>query len=459
MRTKPIMLANLFNLLQESSPVLMMVWALMENMLSRDFLEELFARSAIKQYTRKLLFSDVVAMMSTVVTGVHSSVHEIFQKSVHEKCVSLTSHYNKLNGIEGSTCTALVREVAARLRTLIEQMGATLPALVPGYCTRIVDGNALGGTDHRLKATRDTRSAPLPGKSLVVLDPDSELAIDMIPCEDGHAQERSLFGRLLALVKSGELWIADRNFCTAEFLYSIVERGAAFLIRQHACLRWNALEPLVLSEGMKIAEHLVSIPWQKGEIVARRIFVRLDIPTRDGDLELAILTTLPKSLVDAARVAELYRCRWSIEKFFHFLTMTLRCEVKTMGYPKAALFIFAVALVAANIVSGLRAAIRTVHGREEEEKLSNFHLVRDVQSGYGLFEQSLAVLLEGQASMDHCALTAFLLACARHIRLAAYRQAPNRGHRTKKKRGTPTDDPHVSTARLLDTAQRRAVAL
>ena len=453
------MLSGLFNLLQERSPVLMMVWALMENVLHSEFLDDLFARSALKQYTRTLLFSDVFIMMGGVVTGSVASVHEAFRTSVRERLVSLTSHYNKLNGIEATTCAALVREVAQRVWGVVEQMGATLPALVPGYQTRIVDGNVLAGTDHRIKAVRGTRSAPLPGKSLVVLDPDRELAIEMLSCEDAHAQERSLFGRLLEFVGKGQLWIADRNFCTAEFLYSIVERGAAFLIRQHASLRWNAIEPLVITEGMGITEHLVSIPWKKGEIQARRIVVRLEKPTRDGDFELAILTTLPALLVDAARVAELYRRRWSIETLFQTLTTTLKCEAQTIGYPKAALFLFAVALVAANIISGVRGAIRAVHGREEEEKLSTYHLVRDIQRGHGLFEDALATMLQGEARMDRAALAAFLSACAQRIRLERYHKAPNRGHRTQKKRGTPNDDPHVATARLLEAARRREVTL
>ena len=45
---------------------------------------------------------------------------------------------------------------------------------------------------------------------MVVLDPDLKMAIDVFPCEDGHAQERSLFESVLQRVKPGELWIADR---------------------------------------------------------------------------------------------------------------------------------------------------------------------------------------------------------------------------------------------------------
>jgi hypothetical protein len=68
-------------------------------------------------------------------------------------------------------------------------------------------------------------SVPLPGHALVILDPALMLAIDVFACEDGHAQERALLSRVLATVTSGELWIADRNFCTLGFLFGLHWRG------------------------------------------------------------------------------------------------------------------------------------------------------------------------------------------------------------------------------------------
>jgi hypothetical protein len=53
--------------------------------------------------------------------------------------------------------------------------------------SRLFDGNALGGTEHRLEVLRNTSAGALPGKSLVVLDPAQMLAIDLFPTEDGHA--------------------------------------------------------------------------------------------------------------------------------------------------------------------------------------------------------------------------------------------------------------------------------
>lgn len=60
------------------------------------------------------------------------------------------------------------------------------------------------------------------------------LATDMIPCEDGHAQERSLSPEILGLVAPNDLWIADRNFCTMTLLSGIAKREAFYIIRQHA---------------------------------------------------------------------------------------------------------------------------------------------------------------------------------------------------------------------------------
>ena len=77
-----------------------------------------------------------------------------------------------------------------------------------------MDGNAIAASEHRLKPLRNCNSAPLPGQSLVVLDPSLMLAIDVFPCEDGHAQERSLLDRVLTTIEEDDVWVADRNFCT-----------------------------------------------------------------------------------------------------------------------------------------------------------------------------------------------------------------------------------------------------
>ena len=83
----------------------------------------------------------------------------------------------------------------------------------------------------------------------------------------------------------------------------------------------------------------------------------LDKPTRDGDGEIHILTNLPKKAARAKTVADLYRKRWTIETAFQELEATLDGEINTLGYPKAALFAFCVALVSYNLMSVIKAAL------------------------------------------------------------------------------------------------------
>ena len=201
-----MLLGQVFERFVKESPVSVMVRGLLEKALCPQTLDELFARSAKTQYTRELLFSTVVNLMSLVVCGVHPSVHAAHQASSEEISVSVTSVYNKINGIEPITSGELVREVAGQMESTIRHLNATVPDLLPGYRVKILDGNAIAATEHRLKVLRDISSAPLPGQSLVVLDPSLMLAVDVFPCEDGHAQERSLFDKVLPTVEEDDEW-------------------------------------------------------------------------------------------------------------------------------------------------------------------------------------------------------------------------------------------------------------
>ncbi len=290
--------------------------------------------------------------------------------------------YNKINGIEANVSAELVRYSAAQLQPILKQRGNTKPELVPGYRVKICDGNALSGTEHRLLVLRDTRAGALPGKSLVVLDPALMLAIDLFPCEDGHAQERSLFRDVLKTVEANDLWIADRNFCVLSLLGGIAEKQAAFAIREHASLPQKPISPLSRVgeiETGEVWEQTVMIEYGGQQLKIRRVVVRLNQPTRDGDTEIAILTNLPETVADSFFVASLYRGRWTVETFFQTVTINFNCEIKTLGYPQAALFSFAMALFAYNALSLLIAALSSVYGVGKiEAGLSNYYLAEEI---------------------------------------------------------------------------------
>src|SRR3954471_24598066 len=208
-----MILSEVFERFVEESPVSVMARATLENALTPTDVDALFEDVAQNQYTRELLFSDVVDLMAMVVCKIRPSINAAYKKHAPTLGVTRQAVYDKINGTEPPVAAALVRHTAGAIAPVIEAMGGGREPWLLGYRVRVLDGSHLPGTEHRLKPLRTERAGALPGQALVVFDPELALAIDAIPCEDGHAQERSMTEQILAPVRPGELWVADRNFC------------------------------------------------------------------------------------------------------------------------------------------------------------------------------------------------------------------------------------------------------
>jgi hypothetical protein len=186
-------------------------------------------------------------------------------------------------------------------------------------------------------------------------------------------------------------------------------------------------------------------------LAARRITIQLDKPTKDGDWEIHLLTNLPAEAADALKVASLYADRWTVENAFQHLTEDLRCEINTLGYPKAALFGFCLATVAYNVVSLVKAALRAVHGREfVDQQLSMYYLTLEVaQVSTGM---NIAIKEEHWKIFRHMNVKEFantIIALAQRMDLRKYtkhKRAPTK-RPTKKISGKKIK--HVSTAKIL----------
>ena len=262
------------------------------------------------------------------------------------------------------------------------------PPLLRGYVTKIIDGNHLAATEHRIEPLRTIGGGPLPGLALVVLEPDRMLISDVFPCEDGHAQERSLLPQVLSTVKEDELWIADRNFCTTGFVYGIATRRAAFVIRQHA----RTLHYTLLGERRKLGRCPTGMIYEQRMGLAdtngtpmdvRRITICLKTPTRDGETEIHLLTNLPVQAANACSVADLYLRRWTVEKAFNELDQALNGEIKTLGYPGAALLSFCVALLAYNAISVVKSSLAAVHKTAAtRQTISGYYLAGELAATY-----------------------------------------------------------------------------
>jgi IS4 transposase len=371
------MLGQVFARFMEKSPVSVMVRGMLERALNLEALDAWYEQVSDKQYTRTLLFSTVYDLLSQVVFKIKPSVHAAYQEKEEEIGVSVVAVYNKLKGVEVHTAAELVRFSVAQLAPLVHELGGERATWVPGYRVKILDGNCIEATEHRLKELRGLAAGALPGKSLVVDDPALGMVVDVFPCADGHAQERSLLHLVLPTLEAGDLWIEDRNFCTRDFLCGTQGRGACFLAHEHQGCSRAAVTPLrscgTVATG-HVAEQWIEVVDAEGQPHRfRRIAVRLKQPTREGEDHIAIITNLPRSRVPAKRVAELYRQRWTIETAFQDLEGHLHSEINTLGYPQAALFGFCLALVAYNTLAVVFAARRSVHGEETvDQDLSGY---------------------------------------------------------------------------------------
>lgn len=449
------MINELFDHFVAASPLTVMMRAILERIFAADKLDALFEQVAERQYTRTLLFSSVVGLMGLVVSGIHPSVNAAYRALEKVIGVSRAALYGKLNHLEPAISQALVRYSDAELRPLIETLDGAAASPLADYAIRIADGNLLGPTEHRLAVLRPKRAGALPGKSIAVLDPQTQLVCDVFPCEDGHAQERSLLPQVLATVAPHQVWIADRNFCTAGFLCGIAERQGYFVIRAHQSLPWKALAPLMVVGNTAtgcVSEQPIALATQQGhDLTLRRVVVQLQQPTRHGDTEVVVFTNLPLAAADACTVADCYLSRWSVEGMFQVITDVFSCELNSFGYPKAALFVFCMAVVTFNVLSTLKAALKAVHGMGKiEAGLSDFYVVEEVQGTFrGMMIALPPPLWHPFATLPLPEFAQTLTAWAAHVDLKRFASSPRGPKKSPQKEALNRKQLHVSTARLL----------
>ena len=451
-----MVLDDIFERFARQSPVTVMARAAWEHALSPQAIDALFEQTAQRQYTRTLLFSSVVDLMGTVVAKIQPAVNAAYRAKAEALGVSLRAVYDKLERMEPGLSAELVRHTARTLDPVVTAMGGERAAWLPGYRIKILDGNHLAGTEHRLKELRTIGAGALPGHALVVLDPQAMLVTDVFPCEDGHAQERSLLGSVLESVQPRDIGVADRNFCTTGFLFGIDRRDGHFVIRQHGATLFiesmgqrrhcgRCETGAVFEREMRLGDG------DGGTMTVRRITVELDVPTRDGEAEIHILTNLPAEVADALAIADLYRGRWTVEAAFGELATCLNGEVNTLGYPQAALFAFCVALVSYNVMSVVKAALRSAHGEEAVEGLSFYYLANEVA---GTHREMMIAIPEDEWAVFHgltaAAFGRILLHLATGVRLSLYRKQVRGPKRPQPKRESGAKIKHVSTAKLLE---------
>jgi len=442
----------------EGAPCAVIARLTVEYLVDDTVLRTLFAEHATAQYERELTLTNLVDVMLDVACGSRRSPRAAYLARKDQIAASLSAFYGKLNRTELAVSEAVVEHTADRAGQLIRAMNGLQKEPVPGFATYVLDGNMLTGTEHRLKPLRQTRAAALPGKSLAVYEYATGLITKVVLWEDAHSQERALLPELE--VEAGTHLIADRNFCVPGFLLRLHTAGSFFTIRRHRSTFPLETVGKVRRRGRcetgVVSEQKIRIEDDGGQVFFwRKITLTLDEPTRDGETEIVLITNLPRR-VRATTIATAYRQRWTIEQHFQRLTDWLHCEVPTLGYPRAALFAFAMSLVAANALAVLIAALRAVHGLEAADNLSYWALVDEVG---GTYRGMMLALPPRRWNFIHRYTTnqaaRLLRDIARHANLKILTKS-RRG--PKKPRRTPNckNIKHLSTHRVLNEAREKA---
>jgi IS4 transposase len=440
---------------EQHAPASVMARVALEHALPREWIDTVFEEHRQRQYSRELLFSTVIELVTLVSLGLRPSLHAA-ARTMETLPVSLTALYDKVNRTEPAILRALVRGSAERLMPVAA--GWRSGPSLPGWQVRVLDGNHLPASEKRLAPLRGHRGAALPGHTLVVYDPDCGLVTDILPSEDAYQSERAAVAPLLDSAQPGQLWIADRQFCTSAILLGWQATQASFLVREHG------RHPQLATEGPWRAcgrTETGQVREQRIELAGaaaswRRIELALDTPTEAGESVIRLWSNLPEQ-VDARQIARLYRTRWGIEGMFQRLEAALHSEIRSLGHPRAALLGFAVAVLAHNVLALLQRCIERAHQATDPAlQVSAYHLALQIRSRYeGML---IALPAEQWSSYDEAepaAVAAHLTRLARNVVPRQVVASPRGPKRAAKKDyvDAAVARAHVATARVLAQAK------
>jgi hypothetical protein len=446
------------NFVQEK-PLCVMTRCVLGHVLTED-LDLVFEQCRDRQFQRDIKFSALAVSVADVALGLCGNFNQAYHQHRRNLAVSAVAYYGKLNRLEPPIAEGAVRFAAARTTELIDALGVKPAAVLPGFRCSVLDGNHLSKTEKHIAQLRGLAAAALPGTVVGKFNLEKQCFERAYLLEDAHAQESTVLDRVVADLQEYELLIADRHFCIVRFLLDVAAKCGFFVIRQHGRLKGK-----LLGKRRKVGRSDTGMVYQQKlrirdngsghEMLVRRITVVLDEPTRDGDREIHVLSNVPRKH-SAVELAQLYHDRWEIENAFHVLTMTLTCEVKSVGHPRAALFLFCMAMVAFNCREVLYAALRTVHDPAAVDAMSGLAVALAITKPMdGLLTAIKPWQWDELVPTTAAGRADFLRQVGRHVDVAALRKSV----RGPKKPATPrqpcSPTAHVSTYRLLKSRSQK----
>jgi hypothetical protein len=458
------MVVDVIERFSEKAPAAMLFRGLFARVFSDECMDQIFRDHKERQLESPVLFSSLIHLLTPVVCGGKPSVHASYQEREEQLGVSKQAVYDKLQGIEPAVSGALIAVPAAELAQVLVKAKTTKPDPVPGYHTFVIDGKRLNGTEHRLEETRWMKSSPLPGTVLAKFDTRLEMFVDAVCDPDAYASERKVVLPLLEHLDKQALYLADRNFCDGPLIDRFLRAEAFFLVRHHGrSPRWRKVPGSRLRKvgtdghGGTVYEQEMEVLLPDGSWYRlRRITVKLAEPTRDGDMELHLLTNLPAS-VSAIVVANAYAERWTIETGLEHLAQALNAEINTLAYPGAALLCFCLALVLFNLISALKSLLCRFSTASAKPELSYYYLALEIaEARLGMEITIDAAYWQQCAEMPLSEFVSWAQSIAAGANLRRYCKHPRGPKRPPPKRASGKRRPHVSTHRILENRKSLA---
>jgi hypothetical protein len=130
---------------------------------------------------------------------------------------------------------------------------------------------------------------------------------------------------MCAELKAGEIVIFDKGVSAFAHLWNLTQRGLFGVTRAKENQKYRVVERRLLGpQGKILRDDLIRLadPQTKGFYpeLLRRVVARVELKGKEVEMEF-LTNNLEWS---AQSVADLYRCRWDIEKFFRYLKQTFQ---------------------------------------------------------------------------------------------------------------------------------------
>jgi hypothetical protein len=443
------------------SPLTVLVRGAVERWLAPSILQEIAQQTGMNGYERKVTLQALFAIMLDAVMGMQPTVHAAAVARREQWNGSVQALYTKLARVDPQFSMGLVAHTAAGLGPLLK---STLPRrqTFPAGCVKLLDGTMPEGSEHRLGVLRQLKAAGLPAKMVIVYDRDTGLCERVAADEDAYTSEKTLAESLLAEAIAREIYVGDRAFCTCRLMGRVEDRKAFFVFREltedmvfeqqgqeKACGRCSTGK--IWEAKVRVVDRATGRTWD-----LRRIHIRLDKPTSSGDTDLWLLTNLPASY-SARVIAELYRDRWGIERYFHSIKHELHGEIPSLGEPRAAIFALCVALAASNVL------MMIVHLRpglsRAPSKLSAYYMTLEIGHSYAAIE-ALTTSRDWQtvANLSPNEFWEWAQRLAERIPWSRYATHPRGPKQPQPKRISGKNRHHYSTYRLIKAKKEHNTA-